>query len=343
MYATPPDVGVLTCQVIRLLDIDPELAMRLREDDRAEARERLTLSTRTIATGEWALGDESPRTHPFGLVVLDGLLQRETALNGRMSIQLLGRGDLVLPAQSPSEFLEADVSWRAAVDTEVAILDDRVQASLALWPGLALGLLQRVAEQVTRLAIQTAIAQLPRVEDRLEATFWDLADRWGHVTPSGIHLPLQLTHEALARLVGGRRPTISLALTALAEREIVMRQPDGSWLIVAREPSLTARTVAEAPPRVTRTAPPEPPPVAAVHDAWEPETRAAVLASARRAGTFYVAAAERVESDRLRFEATRQRSRALREQAARERAERDSERDHRRPLILHVPPAPSAG
>jgi CRP/FNR family cyclic AMP-dependent transcriptional regulator len=328
--------------MVHLLDIDPELAMRLREDDRAEARERLTLNTTTIPAGEWALSDQDPRTHPLGLVVIDGLLQRETRLGGRVSLQMLGRGDLVIPAQAPAEFLDVDVRWQAAVDTQVAILDDRLQASLALWPGLALGLMQRSAEQLTRLAIQTAIAQLPRVEDRLEATFWDLAERWGHVTPSGIHLPLQLTHEALARLVGGRRPTISLALTALAEREVVIRLPDGSWLIVAREPSLATREVAEVAPLVARTAPPEPSPAAAA-DPWDSASRQALMALAQQAGASYQLASERLETERMRFEATRRRSRELRRQTARERAERRSDRSDQALLSPRVPPAPSAG
>jgi CRP-like cAMP-binding protein len=244
--------------MIHLLDIDPELAARLCDDDRAEARERLTLHTALVPAGARAPADLDPRTHPFGLVIIDGLLQREVELTGRVTVQLLGRGDLVLFAQRASESLAAGVRWRAAVDTQVAILDEHLQASLALWPGLAVGLLERSAEQLTRLAVQTAIAQLPRVEDRLQATFWELADRWGHVTPSGIHLPLQLTHEALGRLVGGRRPTVSLALASLAERDIVLRQPDGSWLLVAREPSLTARPPERA-PLITPTAAPERP------------------------------------------------------------------------------------
>jgi hypothetical protein len=325
--------------VIHLLDIDPELASRLREDDRAEARERLTLRTETIAAGAWALSDEDPRTHPVGLFVLDGLLQREVRLAGRSSLQLVGSGDLVLPMPNPSEFLDATINWQASVDTEVAVLDDRLQAPLALWPGLALGLLERGGQQLTRLAVQTAITQLPRVEDRLEATFWDLADRWGHVTRLGIHLPLQLTHEVLARLVGGRRPTISLALAALAEREIVIRQPDGSWLIVAHEPSLGSDAAPEPSPMIAPTAPPEPTNVVAP-PSWGPAEREALLATARQAGDAFVLATERLLSDRHRFEATRRRSRELREQAVRERAGREAERRGRPSLSSRVPPAP---
>jgi CRP/FNR family cyclic AMP-dependent transcriptional regulator len=340
MYGNEPRCGNLCCStVVRLLDIDPELASRLREDDRAEARERLTLRTTTVNAGTWALSDEDPRTHPFGLVVIEGVLQREILLAGRSTLQLLGRGDLVLAAQSPSEFLDVRLAWQAATDTTVAVLDDRLQGPLALWPGLAVGLLERAGEQLTRLAIQRAIAQLPRVEDRLEATFWDLADRWGHVTPSGIHLPLQLTHDVLARLVGGRRPTISLALGALAEREIVIREPDGSWLIVAAEPSLVAHAGAGGAPLVQRIPSPEPAPAAPGPDPWGPARREGLMATARRANDSYMSAARRVLDDRVRFEATRRRSRELRTRAARERAARQADRD-RRGLSPPARPAP---
>ena len=44
-----------------------------------------------------------------------------------------------------------------------------------------------------------------------------LADRWGRVTPDGIVVDLALTHELIGHLVGGRRPTVTLALAELAE------------------------------------------------------------------------------------------------------------------------------
>ena len=47
--------------------------------------------------------------------------------------------------------------------------------------------------------------------------FWELADRYGKVHPDGIHLELPLTHEVLSHLAGARRPSVSGALTRLAE------------------------------------------------------------------------------------------------------------------------------
>ena len=59
-------------------------------------------------------------------------------------------------------------------------------------------------------------------------------------------VPLALTHRILGQLVGARRPTVSTALSELAEREELTRRPDGSWLLrgdppdaesLARKPS----------------------------------------------------------------------------------------------------------
>jgi hypothetical protein len=46
-------------------------------------------------------------------------------------------------------------------------------------------------------------------------------------------VPLNLTHESLGRLIGGRRPTVSLALKELASGGTLTRRPAGSWLVQA--------------------------------------------------------------------------------------------------------------
>jgi CRP-like cAMP-binding protein len=329
---------------VRLLDLEPEIGARLREDDRAEARDRLLLRTTTVPPGAWSLADAGPDGHPFGLVVVDGLLLQEAVIAGRGAQQLLGRGDVVLPQGAASESLDVTLNLVAATSSRVALLDDRLQAPFALWPGLALGLLERAGRQLARAAAQTGIAHLPRVEDRLEATFWDLADRFGRVTPSGIHIPLKLTHETLARMVGGRRPTISLALTALAERDILTRRRDGTWLLVAAAPTLpTNRTAAPAPPIAVADATPD---ALVAPRPWQAAAREELLATARLAEQRHAAAAARTEADRHRYRATRDRSQELRERTARERAERAATRNGRKPAAIspdRAPAAPSAG
>ncbi|MCA1690585.1 MAG: helix-turn-helix domain-containing protein, partial [Actinobacteria bacterium] len=67
--------------------------------------------------------------------------------------------------------------------------------------------------------------------DRLVALFRMLAEKWGRMTGSGIVIPMALTHEALGRLIGARRPTITLALKSLAAEDRLTRQKDGTWLV----------------------------------------------------------------------------------------------------------------
>ncbi|HEX5927251.1 MAG TPA: Crp/Fnr family transcriptional regulator [Baekduia sp.] len=328
--------------LVRLLDIEPELASRLREDDRAEARQRLVARTLTLPQGADAAGFRDARDHPFGLVVVDGILLQDVHVAGRSSVQLLGRGDVLVP-RAPTSEVDVALRWTAATATTVALLDDHLQPPLTLWPGLALGLVERVAQQLTRAAVHAATLQLPRVEDRLEATFWDLADRWGRVTPSGIHLPLKLTHDVLARLVGGARPTISLALTALGERDIVARRHDGTWLLVADRPSAALREAGAAPtPALIAMTPEDPRPTEP--DAWLPGARAELLATAQRVVDEFTHTTERADTDHGRFAATRARSRSLREQTAADRASRRTTRAaNGPPLRLPRPAAPSAG
>jgi CRP/FNR family transcriptional regulator, cyclic AMP receptor protein len=326
---------------VRLLDLEPGLAARLREDDRAEARERLRLRTVELREGEWSLDAEDRRLHPFGLIVVDGLLLQEVQLGGRRSHQLLGRGDVVLPGAGDDGSLPIASRLVVASPGRVALFDDRLQTPFSYWPGLALGLVERLGAQLARASAQAAIAQLPRVDDRLEATFWDLADRWGRVTPAGIHIPLKLTHEALARIVGGRRPTITLALSRLAERGVVTRRADGSWLMTATAPTLPANEQADAPM-----------PVAVPLDrgqddddvvprspVWSPQLREELLAAARRAREEHMLAAERAAAEQRRYEETRERARALVAEARRTREAR-ARRGGRADGAVIPPPPP---
>jgi CRP-like cAMP-binding protein len=113
----------------------------------------------------------------------------------------------------------------------LAILDERFAMAARRWPTLAMQLQARLLAQAERQSVQLAIARLPRVEQRVVAVLWTLAERWGRVTSEGYLVPLRLTHESLGQLVGARRPTVSLALTDLIEQGTVVRRPDGTWLL----------------------------------------------------------------------------------------------------------------
>jgi CRP-like cAMP-binding protein len=128
------------------------------------------------------------------------------------------------------ESLNATVSFHAEDPGRVALLDGRFHAAARVWPALSSIVQQRLAAQSRRLAVQAAILALPRVENRVLAILWHLADVFGTVRPEGVLIPLQLTHERLGRLVGAQRPTVTLALRRLCDAGDAARVPEG-WML----------------------------------------------------------------------------------------------------------------
>lgn len=72
----------------------------------------------------------------------------------------------------------------------------------------------------------------------------------------GVVVPIPLTHELLASIVGARRPSVTTALRSLREEGLVERCEDGSWLLhgdppenlrVLRERSASVRAAIPSP------------------------------------------------------------------------------------------------
>lgn len=249
---------------MQLLDYDPELARSLRPERRAEAHASACATMVEIPPGEWdpqVLVRE--RKAAYGLLLLDGLVSRTVFVDRVAAAQLLGRGDLLLPHEPAEQLVATEVRWTVREPSSVALLDEAFLLSVRRWPELVAALFQRVATQSNRRAIHSALSQLPRVEDRLHALLWFLAERWGRVTPLGVVVPMRFTHEMLGRLVGAKRPTVTLAIKALEADGRVHRRPDGAWLLARAWSTTPARgdeLVAElallepgAPPRLRAT------------------------------------------------------------------------------------------
>jgi CRP-like cAMP-binding protein len=167
----------------------------------------------------------------LGAVVTDGLLIGEMRLAGHVSAQIYGPGDLVGGVHEPDGALATAQALHALVPTSLAVLDDRFVAAVGRWPRLAAQFFTQAMRQVDRAGEHQAISQLTRVEDRMLALFWYLADRWGRVRLDGVTIDLPLTHETIGRLVGARRPTVSLGLRELARQDLLRREQGGRWLL----------------------------------------------------------------------------------------------------------------
>jgi CRP/FNR family cyclic AMP-dependent transcriptional regulator len=233
----------------RLLDLDSDLAEALGADVAARARDRIGVTTVRLAAGSWQPQSLAPAMHDaFALLVCDGLIVRELDLVGTLTADLVGPGDIVALGEAGEPLLATSERWHVSGSATIAVLDSRVLPALHAWPALSSRLIARAARQAARAAEQRAISQLPRVELRIRAVLWHLADRWGRMGSSGVVVPIDLTHTALGHLVGARRSTVTLALGELGRLGAVVRREDGAWVLRAdSNPSRVALRAAGAP------------------------------------------------------------------------------------------------
>jgi CRP/FNR family transcriptional regulator, cyclic AMP receptor protein len=239
-------------QGVGLLDLDPELGGLLDAEARARAARDLAVRVASLRPGHWDVGSlAAARRGHLGLLVLEGVIARETVLDGEVSAELLGQGDLIRPwsDESDASLLGAEVRWNVLAETRLAVLDDAFAARAAGFPGVASVLVERVDARARRAATLHAICHLTRVEDRLLALLRHLSERWGKVTREGVVLPLALSHRSLAELIAVRRPSLSTAAGGLARRGVLTRRPDGSWLLRG---ALAERQAAGAPESVSQ-------------------------------------------------------------------------------------------
>jgi CRP-like cAMP-binding protein len=217
---------------VRLLQVDAGLRNCIPANDRRMATALLTVAHHELPAGPWnpedlVQGDEQP----FAALVVAGVVVQEVQLAGRLSAELLGPGDVFRPWRVSDTALPCSMRWFSGGGGAIAVLDDRFLAAARRWPDLSSALWDRLADRVDATARRAAITSLPRVEQRVLALFWQLADRWGVVRPEGVLLRIGLTHELIGRLVGAKRPTVSLALATLTAEGLLARSDADAWLL----------------------------------------------------------------------------------------------------------------
>jgi CRP-like cAMP-binding protein len=233
---------------IALLRADAELRAVVPADEQPLAERVAVVPVQRAEPGAW-----NPRTlerdarEPFAAVLIEGVLTREVTIAERGTTQLIGPGDVFNPWPETRAVLPTSVEWRVAEPAVIAVLDQRFLNATRRWPQLGAVLMSRLAAQSDRMAVQCALTALPRVEQRVTALFWHLAERWGRVGSDGVVVPLRLTHDQIGRLVGAQRPTVTLALRDLNRDGIVTRLDQSHWLLQpGSERSLTLDTRAAA-------------------------------------------------------------------------------------------------
>jgi hypothetical protein len=219
---------------VPLLDARLVLTEQLTADERAELA-GISLPVVTAESGSLDLEHFLAQHRAFGATVFDGLIMSSLRVGEQTGIHLLGPGDLLVPRNELWPSWLAELNFRTAAPVRLGLLGNDLLAAVYRWPRLLQGLYGAMGDQLQRLTVQQVICQLPRVEDRILAMLWLLADSWGQVTPGGVRVPLALTHETLGALVGARRPTVTLALRKLTDDAALVPQEVG-WLLVAPPP-----------------------------------------------------------------------------------------------------------
>lgn len=221
--------------IASLLELDPDLAVLLGDERLEAARRELRVAVHVLDTGPWEvqrLSGTSP--DHIGLLLIDGVLAREVLVSDTVSTELLGPGDVVRPwhLDGSASLLRHVIRWNVLSRSRIALLDRRLASQLGAFPEIMAAVIDRINERAMRLTVTQAISQLNRVDRRLLALFWHMAERWGRMTPDGVALPMTLSHRMLGQLVGARRPTVSTALSELVKEGEVARRDDGTWLLI---------------------------------------------------------------------------------------------------------------
>ena len=224
-----------------VLDEDRSLGEAIPESRREAARLASTAGTVVLGAGGWRpAGDADHARGGYGLLILDGLMIRRVGFAGRYAAEVLSAGDLLRPWEFDGDaggVLPLESTWRVLNPARLGVLDFAWAGRLSQFPQIGTELAGRALARSRRLAALMAIVQLPRLDDRLWLLFWELADRFGRVHADGVHLDLPLTHELLSHLAAARRPSVSGALTRLAQAGRLRRE-GRSWILVGEPPAV---------------------------------------------------------------------------------------------------------
>jgi CRP/FNR family cyclic AMP-dependent transcriptional regulator len=232
-------VRALDASVMSLVEADPDLGERLDPDELERAHRDALVRIRRLSTGDWdAAGAVEEGSHHRGFLIVEGLLSREVEVMARRCIELLGQGDVMRPWRWDAEgsHVQAEVGWKVLEPSRLAVLDNGLVTRIAPWPQLGVELFNRGIRRAHALAVSLAIAHHQRVDDRLLLTLWHLAERWGRVHTEGVVVPLPLSHQRLADLVGAQRPSVTTAMGDLTRAGTVSRRDNGDWVLHGTPP-----------------------------------------------------------------------------------------------------------
>ena len=223
-------------RLVHVLEADPDLGTGIAQDQLQRARRASVTRMMEFERGRLCA---QPPDDGLGALLLDGLvLVRVDFARIRGNVELLGPGDVISPwLGMVGDFTTAcTVTARVLMKLRVAWLDSGFALRTGRWPEIQAALMRRLLARSRRLSLQSAINSLPRIEERVELTLWQLAYRFGHMSKAGVKLHLPLTHAHLAEMVCAQRPSVSTAIKSLRRRGLIAVTSRGQWLLSGSPP-----------------------------------------------------------------------------------------------------------
>lgn len=212
---------------------------RLSADDRQHLA--AAASVRAYEKGEQLFGEGDPSDELF--TVVDGRVKvfKTTARGSDVILEIFGPGDPVgavalyesRPYPATAVALEPTTCLIVPRQAFFALLE----AHPTMVRGLLVGLTHRLVELTNRLAELSG----GRVEARLARFFLKLATDMGQPQPEGTFIPLALSRQELADMIGTTIETSIRIMSRWGKQDLVRTQQDG-FLVVDR-PALEAIAV----------------------------------------------------------------------------------------------------
>lgn len=220
--------------LIHLLDEDPDLAIGIGATRMPAARRRATAYVvgRDPGPADF-LGAYGGAAGWLGLLILDGVILQHTAVLECTTTQVLAPGDVFCPWELDQEcaLQPSAVTFEVIAPSRLALLDDAFAERVRPWPQIASALIGRAARRAHGLTLAHGLAGYPRVDVRIVALLWHLAERCGvALADETVVLPVALTPRTIARMVGCEPGPVNSALASL-RREGLVSQTAGAWLL----------------------------------------------------------------------------------------------------------------
>ena len=213
---------------VPLLAIDPKLGSGLSRHQRAAAKRELIARTTTLHPGDSC--EELFRTGLFGALIVEGALARRVCTDRGQSLEVLVKGDLLRPWQEDSGWI-VDSTMSPLVKSRVAVIDRFASDSLCRFPAVIEALLERAFRRIRSLATQAAFDSRAGMDQRVLFSMRHLADRCGAPAEDDVAIPLPLTHQMIADLLGAQRTSVSAAVSRLSADGTLSRTDGRGWML----------------------------------------------------------------------------------------------------------------